>query len=82
MTRVEDGIRHFILEQLSWDGDPAVLTDDYELISNDVLDSLGIEQVVAYVEDQLGVEIDDDDVVPENFETLRAIGDLVRSKGS
>jgi len=81
MTRVEDGVRRFIIDQLSWGGDTAALSDDYELLSNDVLDSLGIEQVLAFIEDELGVEIDDDDVVPENFETLRAIGDMVRSKG-
>jgi acyl carrier protein len=81
VTRVEDRIRQFIIDELSWEGDPAALSDDYDLISNDVLDSLGIEQVLAFIEDDLGCEVDDEDVVPENLESLRAIGDLVRSKG-
>ena len=78
---VEDRVRQFIIDRLSWDGDPAALSDDYDLLSNDVLDSLGIEELLAFIEDELGVEIDDDVVVGTNFQTLRAIGDLVRSKG-
>jgi acyl carrier protein len=82
VSDIEDRLRRFIVTELSWEGDLAAIPDDYELIKSDVLDSLGVQQVVALVEEEFGVEIADDELVPENFATLRAIGDLVRSKGA
>ena len=44
-------------------------------VNTETIDSLGIYSIVSYCEDDFGVQIDDEDLVPENFET---IGDIVR----
>jgi acyl carrier protein len=74
---VEQQIRQFILDSLKWHGSPSSLTSDYPLIKNDVLDSMAIFETIAYLEDQFGIEVQDDDLVPENFETISAIARLV-----
>lgn len=73
-------VRDFIVNELGWDGDPATLTEDYPLIANNVVDSLGIFQLVTELEGAHGIEIDDEELIPENFGTLAAIDSLVRSK--
>jgi acyl carrier protein len=78
--RIEDRIRRFILEDLNWRGDPDDLSDHYPLIDNDVIDSLGIFETVGYLEDHEGIQVSDEDLVPENFATIRAIASLVASK--
>lgn len=78
--RIEERIRNFIIEDLGWRGDPARLTDDYALIENDVIDSLGIFQTVTYLEEVESVEVADEDLVPENFASIRSIAALVTSK--
>ena len=45
-----------------------------------VVDSFGLTQLIVFVEDELGVTIDDVDVVPENFQTLTALTDFVTRK--
>lgn len=45
-----------------------------------VLDSLRFLQLIAFVQDEFSVTIDDDDVVSENFETLDAIAALILRK--
>lgn len=77
---IEDRIRRFIVDDLGWRGDPGHLTDDYLLIDNDVIDSLGIFQTVTHLEETEGVEVADEDLVPENFASIRAIASLVTSK--
>jgi acyl carrier protein len=77
---IEDRIRHFIVDDLGWRGDPSRLTDDYPLIDNDVIDSLGIFQTVTHLEEVEGIEVADQDLVPENFASIRAIASLVTSK--
>jgi acyl carrier protein len=71
-----------IVNGLAWPGSPNDLTVDYALIENDVLDSLGIYQMVSMIQDEFAIEIDDLELVPENFETIGAMSRLVDSKGS
>ena len=77
---VKDSLRAFIIEELQWTGEPAELTDDYELIENQVLDSLGLMEVAGYLERQHDVQVDDIDLVASNFSTLAAIDAFVAQK--
>jgi acyl carrier protein len=73
-------LRDFIVDELRWDGTSDQLTDDYPLLENGVVDSLGLFEIVRFLEAECGVEIADDELVPENFATLSAIAKLVESK--
>jgi acyl carrier protein len=73
-------VREYILKELRWKGSPEELTPDYPLLESGVIDSLGLMQVVELLETRCGVEIADNEIVPENFATLSAIENLVESK--
>ena len=73
-------IRSIIVSDLSWAGEPGQLTADYPLLDNHVLDSLGIYQVVSFLQDEFGIDVETADLVPDNFETIGAIERLVSSK--
>jgi acyl carrier protein len=45
-----------------------------------VLDSLGLFQLVGYLESEFDVEIDDEELVPGNFGTIEDIAKLVEAK--
>jgi acyl carrier protein len=51
----------------------AKLSEDEDLLSAGILDSLAILQLVAYIEDQFGIKIPDEDVVFENFQSIRSL---------
>jgi acyl carrier protein len=82
MAEVQDRLRSFIVEELQFEGDPGDLTDDYPLLEKGVIDSAGIFQVVSFVETEFGVEIANEELVPEHFGTLGGISRLVESKRS
>lgn len=73
----EERVRTFLIESRRWSGAPEELTLEYPLIENDVLDSMGIFELIAFLEDSFDLRVADDDLVPENFETVAAIGRLV-----
>jgi acyl carrier protein len=51
--------------------DPAEeVVADTDLLLTGLVDSLGVVQIVAWLEDRLGIEIDPSDVVLENFQTV------------
>jgi acyl carrier protein len=77
---IEDKVRGFILEEFSFDGAGTTLTEDFPLLERHVIDSLGLFHLVGYLENEFGVEILDEELVPDNFGTVRDIARLVQTK--
>ncbi len=72
---IEAALRRFISEELL----EAPYGGDDPLAAGEV-DSLGIEQLVEYVFELWGAELDDEEIVEENFESVPALATLVQSK--
>lgn len=55
---------------------------DYEnennLVDNGIFDSLEIMQIVVGIEEKFGVEIDPDNIVPENFNSVETMLELIK----
>jgi len=49
------------------------LTENDDLLSAGIIDSLGILQLVAFIDDQFGIQVPDEDVVIENFQSVNAL---------
>lgn len=62
------------------------LPDDFELgleaslLQNGLVDSLGIEELIVSLEGEFGIQLDDDDLVPEHFDSSAGIAALVERK--
>lgn len=79
---VETDLRDFILNELKWDGSPKDLTPDLHLIDAEVIDSLGVLEIVAFLEETYDIEIPDEEILEENFDSIGHIAALVESKQS
>ncbi len=67
-TGLSEGILELLNEELSLD--PSVIIDEEtDLLLTGLVDSLGVIQVVAWIEDELNVSIDPVDVTLENFQS-------------
>ena len=53
------------------------VSDTTQLIEEGIVDSMGLMQIVVFIEERTGLRVSDDDVTPDNFETVAAIGSLV-----
>jgi acyl carrier protein len=76
----EDELIDYIRTEIAYDR-ATNLTEDEALLDG-ALDSTDVLRLVVHVEDRYGVRIEDADLVPENFATVRALADLLRSKES
>ena len=74
-----DRIRQFVLEQfpLARQGE---LQDDDSLINGQIIDSLGTIDLVEFLESTFGITLSDEELVADNFESIRSIAELVASK--
>lgn len=55
------------------------LKDDDDLIVKGLIDSLGLMKLIAYMEDKYEISIDDNDIIPENFQNLKSIVNLIQT---
>jgi acyl carrier protein len=76
---VRDQVRAFIEKRF-----PAArlraVGDDDPLLGSGVLDSLGVLDVVAYVETTFGIGVTDQDLTPENFESITSMAAFVTAR--
>ena len=81
MDRDARPIRAFIVERLAPATGRTQLADDEDLIDTGVVDSLGIFQLVAFLEERFGIAIADTEITPDNFATIARIEQLVVDRG-
>ncbi len=77
---IKDSIKNYVISELVSDSQHANLGDTDQLIESGIIDSLGIMKLIGFLEDNLSVEIDDMELVPENFASIEAITTLVQRK--
>ena len=58
----------------------AKLDDEASLFDSGAIDSLGLLDVVAFFEEELGFEINDDDMEPENFDSIAEMARFAERK--
>ena len=77
---VKESIKEYIVNELVVDKQYDSLSDSDQLIESGIIDSLGIMKLIGFIEDSLSVQIDDMELIPENFSSVDAISSLVESK--
>ena len=77
---LETAIEQFIVDEIMLGDSNTKIAPDESLISSGVLDSLALLRLISFLEDQMGVTVDDSEVIPENFETINDIKAFVENK--
>lgn len=76
---IEKDLKKYIVSRFL-QGDGGKLTDDGSLFESGIIDSLGVLHLVAFLEERYGLHVEDEELIPENFETVNRIMDFVKSK--
>lgn len=74
-----DRIRSFILEKFPIARRKG-LTNGDPLLDSGIIDSLGVLDLVAFIEKEFGVSMSDDELVPENFHNVDALVAFIQAK--
>ena len=76
----EAKIREFIFENFMIGGNEEDLDNEDSFLEKGVIDSTGILELVMFVEETYDIEVEDDEVIPENFDSVNKLGAYVRRK--
>lgn len=77
-TDIEREVREFLVRNFLF-GRTEALRDDISLLGN-VIDSTGALELVAFLQDRFGITLEDEDMVPENMESVRNVVAYVKRK--
>jgi acyl carrier protein len=69
-AKLETQIRSYILESFLYTSDVSKLRNDDSFLEEGILDSTGILELLMFVEETFGVQVDDEEVIPENFDSV------------
>jgi acyl carrier protein len=79
MEEIKLKVRNFVVDNFLF-GNANGLADDTSFLEAGILDSTGVLEVVAFLEQQFGVRVDDDELTPENLDSISSIGAFVSRK--
>jgi len=80
VSSIRTEVREFLQTQLG--RDVRSVTDQESLLEAGVLDSLGVMQLVTFLEERFKIKVSEDDMMPDNFDSLDAIAGFVDREGS
>jgi acyl carrier protein len=79
-TAIIARVREFITENFLYMRPDMVLGDDDRLLERGIIDSMGVLEVLTFLEDEYGVKPDDDEISEANLGSLAAIARFVVAK--
>jgi acyl carrier protein len=77
---IEATIERFIVDELMMGNGQTKIDPDQSLISSGVVDSLALLRLITFIEEQFGVVVEDDEVIPDNFQSINVMKGLVEQK--
>ena len=79
MTTTIETVRKFITENF-YIADKSSLSDEASLLDKGIVDSTGVLEVVAFLESEFAITVDDAEILPENLDTIGRIAAYVDKK--
>ena len=76
---MSEQINHFIVQQFPLARQRQLSNDD-PLLENGILDSLGVLELVNYLEREFKISISDEELVPEHFQTITCLTAFIQQK--
>ena len=77
---VEETMRNYILENYLFTDDQSALSSSDSFMEKGIIDSTGILEVIYFLEDELGVTVEDEEMIPENLDSVDNIVAFVNKK--
>jgi acyl carrier protein len=77
---MEDEIRSFLADIFFLGDDPGSIPASKSLIEGGVIDSTGVLELIGFLEEQYAIQIDDDELLPENLDSIDNIVQFVTRK--
>lgn len=80
MPAIENDVREFVSENFLFGRSDVSLEGDDSLLEEGLIDSTGVLELVMFIEDRFDVTVDDEDLVPDNLDSINRLISFIESK--
>jgi len=77
---VREEIKNFIVNNFMMGRSPAELIDSDSLLDKGIIDSTGVLELVGFLEERFSIQILDDELVPDNFDSVNNLVSYLEKK--
>ena len=81
MSDIQNVIIQFIRDNFIAGRSDVVIDNDLSLIEKGIMDSTGVLELVEFLESTYSIKVEDEELVPENLETVTNIVKFLKTKG-
>ena len=77
---IKNNVKQFIIDNFLFSSIDNSFHDDDSFMENGIIDSTGILELVEYIEHQYNIKIKDEELLPENLDTLNNVSNFIIRK--
>jgi acyl carrier protein len=79
MSEISEKIRTMVVENFLF-GNSDGLSDDTSFLEEGIIDSTGVLELVSFIEESFSIQIDDEELIPENLDSINNVENFIKSK--
>lgn len=79
MQDISNQIRKFIVDNFLF-GNDENLSNDTSFLEEGIIDSTGVLELVSFLEETFNIQVDDEDLIPENLDSINNVTNYISPK--
>jgi acyl carrier protein len=80
MSDLKSKVRQFIVENFLFGSEEEPFGDDDSFLEKGIIDSTGVLELIEYIEENFSIKVEDDELVPENLDSLSNVTAYIMKK--
>ena len=80
MAQIKEQVRSFIIENFLFGSGGESLQEKDSLMDKGIIDSTGVLELVSFLEDNYSIEVEDEELIPDNLDSIESIARFVERK--
>jgi len=80
MVETVKKLREYIFDNFLFTEDENALGNDDSFMEKGIIDSTGILEVITFIEEDFGVKVKDEEMIPENLDSINKLAAFIQSK--
>lgn len=77
---IREQIKNYIAETFLFSDDGFNMSDDISFLDEGIIDSMGVLELIMFVEETFRISVEDDDIKPENFDSVNKLYEYIHRK--
>lgn len=79
METIEEVIRRYVTENIMYSSDGFPYADNVSFLDAGIIDSMNVMEIVMFIEENFDIQVKDEDITPDHFDSVRGLADYIRS---